>query len=135
MTTMKTSLYLGDINLQSTTSSTNGCWQTSICMNAQTNQFHNKNDCTYTLITIPQQDYFKSSNQNDNYEFIFKLLNTDMINVDLVPCLSFIFTGLFLTHRLNKKNHSTTSNDVFFNIASYGNKRLFHHLRKSLNII
>lgn len=125
---------VGDINLQPISSSKNGCWQTSVCINAQTSDFHIEKDCTYTLISIPRQEYFKSTTKKDAFNFIFKLSKTEMVNIELVPSLSFIFSGLFLTHRQNKKNQNTSSNDVFFNIASYGNKCLFNHLRKSLNI-
>ena len=125
---------VGDINLQPVSSSKNGCWQTSVCINAQTSDFHIEKDCTYTLISIPRQEYFKSTTKKDAFNFIFKLSKTEMVNIELVPSLSFIFSGLFLTHRQNKNTENNTSNDVFFNIASYGNKRLFHHLRKSINI-
>lgn len=124
---------VGDINLQPMSSSKSGYWQYSICINAQTQQFHNENDCTYTIINVPHQDYFKTSTKKPNYKFIFKLSNMDMVNIELYPTMSFIFSGLFLTHRQNKKNDNISSNDVFFNIASYGNKRLFNHLRKSIN--
>ena len=124
---------VGDINLQPLPSSKNGCWQTSICINAQTNQFHNENDCTYTLISIPYQTYFSRPSKKDRYHFIFKLSNTELIHLNFIPGVSFIFSGLFLTHRQNKNNNNTLSNDVFYNIASYGNKRLFNHLRKSIN--
>ena len=123
----------GSINLQSFPSSKNGCWQTSICVDAQTSHFHTENDCTYTLISVPDQVCFKSSANSNNYSFIFKLSNTELINLNLIPGVSFIFSGMYLTHRQNKNRDETSTNDVFFNVASYGNKRLFNHIRKSIN--
>ena len=102
----------GHINLQSTLTSENGCWQTSICINAQTKDFHNEHDCTYTLITVPDQDYFHPPSTNHNYQFLFKISKTDMIHIDMVPGVSFMFSGVFLTHRQNKKINSTSSNEV-----------------------
>ncbi len=119
--------------MKSTVSSKDGCWQTTICINAQTSKFHNENDCTYTVITIPRQAYFNQGNQNNEYHFIFKLTNCDKVHLKLHPGMSFIFSGLFLTHRQSKVQKENKSDSVFFNIGSYGNKRLFNHIRKSIN--
>ena len=51
---------------------------------------------------------------------------------------SFIFSGTMLTHRqfsmdgyMNKKKRESLN--PYFNIASYGNEKLFRHIRTSLN--
>jgi hypothetical protein len=111
-----------DINLKSNTSSKNGCWQTTICINAQTSKFHNENDCNYTIITIPRQAYFNHGNENNEYHFIFKLTNHDKVHLKLHPGMSFIFSGLFLTHRQSKVQKENKSDSVLFNIVSYENK-------------
>jgi uncharacterized UPF0160 family protein len=121
------------LNLKPMSSKSEGCWQTSICINAQTKQFHTKHDCTYTLICIPKQELEKSSKVPLKYDFLFQLTNENMINVALKPGVSFIFSGLFLTHRQNESRDDNTEDETFFNMASYGNKRLFHHLRKTYN--
>ena len=32
-----------------------GLWQSSVCVNCQTSILHTENDCTYTVITTPNQ--------------------------------------------------------------------------------
>ena len=44
---------MGQINLKSTETSLYGLWQSEICVNSYTDDFHNENDATYTLITVP----------------------------------------------------------------------------------
>ena len=120
-----------DLNFKETLASNSGCWQSSICVNAQTKKLHTEDDCTYTLISIPNQNRPKESQVR--YDFLFNLTGNDSLNIPLKPGVSFMFSGLFLTHRQNKSIEVTAKNDIFFNIASYGNKRLFHHLRKTIN--
>ena len=122
-----------DINLRENLGSINGCWQSSICVNAETQEYHTEHDCTYTLISIPNQS--KSKESKMKYDFLFNLTDKQSINIHLKPGVSFMFSGLFLKHRQNKSNTISNSDEPFFNIASYGNKRLFHHLRKTINRI
>lgn len=119
-----------DLNLREMSSYKDGCWQTCICMDAQTKHKHTEHDCTYTLISIPQQNIQKTSIK---YDFIFHLTKKHSINIPLKPGVSFIFSGFCLSHRQNKSRTSNKSDETFFNIASYGNKRLFYHLRKTYN--
>ena len=100
-----------------------------ICVNAETKEFHTEHDCTYTLISIPKQRHMNQL--STRYDFLFILTEKQSISIHLTPGVTFMFSGLFLKHRQNKSNES--SNDTFFNFASYGNKRLFHHIRKTLN--
>ena len=118
---------IGNVNLKQVPSSKYGCWQTSICVNAQTQEYHNESDCTYTIITIPKQ----RKNQSVSFDFLFMLSDKQYINIPLTEGVSFIFSGMFLTHRQNKYTIDDSIRGDFFNIASYGNKRLFSHLRKS----
>ena len=122
-----------DLNLKEMSSITEGCWQTSICIDAETREYHTEHDCTYTLISIPTQKTQKKNQTSIKYDFLFKLTNKQSINVTLKPGVSFIFSGLFLSHRQNKSRVGNTGDEHFFNMASYGNKRLFQHLRKTYN--
>ena len=120
-----------DLNLKEGFSSKDGCWQTSLCVNAVTKQFHTEQDCTYTLISIPNQAL-----NEDRYDFIFKINPQKHICIQMIPGLSFIFSGMYLTHRQNiSQSNMNKSSTNFFNVASYGNKRLFTHIRTSLNKI
>ena len=51
----------GDINLKLTSTHDVGLWQSAICTNAQTKIFHTEKDCTYTLITVPNQEEKKKN--------------------------------------------------------------------------
>ena len=43
-----------DISLKKMPSSICGLWHTSVCVNAHTPQLHTDQDCTYTMMTVPQ---------------------------------------------------------------------------------
>ena len=45
----------GDINIRKVKTSTNGLWTTQVCVDASTKIKHTKNDCTYTVISVPKQ--------------------------------------------------------------------------------
>jgi len=122
-----------DMNLKETPSISNGCWQTSICINAETKEYHTEHDCTYTLISVPNHSVPKPSLSSSKYDFLFRLTDNQSINITLKPGISLMFSGLFLTHRQNKSNDTTDTENNFFNIASYGNQRLFNHIRKTYN--
>ena len=122
-----------ELNIKETPSIADGCWQSSICVNAETKQMHTEHDCTYTLISIPKQVIPKDTKCFPKYDFLFKLTNNQSINISLKPGISFMFSGLFLTHRQNKSKVTQHDKMPFFNMASYGNKRLFHHIRKTYN--
>ena len=118
-----------ELNIKEGKATVDGCWHTSICINAETKCFHTEEDCSYTLITVPQQNVV-----NDRYDFIFQLKGNKHINLHMLPGTSFIFSGMYLTHRQNRliDTNSNEDNEHFFNIASYGNKRLFSHIRSTL---
>ena len=122
------------LNMKEVFTSKDGCWQSSLCINAITKEFHTEKDCTYTLISIPLQDCNHKKNKAHRYDFIFKINDRKHISIKLTPGTSFIFSGLYLTHHQNMSVDNETINESnFFNIASYGNKRLFTHLRKTIN--
>jgi len=69
----------------------------------------------------------------DNYQFLFHLTAKKYMSIPLYPGVSFIFSGTFLTHRQHRLEKTELNKEKFFNIASYGNKRLFNHIKKSYN--
>ena len=48
---------LGCLNITKTEVSDCGLWQLTICDTCQTSNFHTEDDCTYTVISTPNQDY------------------------------------------------------------------------------
>ena len=64
----------GNVNFKLAMTSKDGMWQSEICCDAMTRDYHTEKDCTYTFISIPYQ-------QNDNKNkvkpretfFLFKL--------------------------------------------------------------
>jgi hypothetical protein len=123
------------LNMKEVLSSKDGCWQSSLCIDAVTKLFHTEKDCTYTLITIPLQECKFDKKDSTRYDFIFKINDRRHINVRLTPGISFIFSGYYLTHRqsMSKMTKVDDQKFNFINIASYGNKRLFAHIRKTIN--
>ena len=66
------------------TISDSGLWQSEICINAMTRDFHTEKDITYTLISVPDQCHDGKNKKkaltptflfqiNDNMTFGFKL--------------------------------------------------------------
>jgi len=122
-----------DINIKEGYASKDGCWQMSLCVDAKTDEFHNESDCTYTLISIPRQSYLTNNSTCNRYHFLFQLTGRKNLNVPLYPGTSVLFSGMYLTHRQHHIADTSSSTNVFFNVASYGNKRLFNHIKKSFN--
>ena len=119
---------LRDINLQQTSASNNGLWQTCFCINAETAEFHTENDYTYTLIHVPKQ--VKNYRQCHHF-FSFKLSTDINVSFPLNKGTSVMFSGLYLTHRQLSNTIDTDKKDAFVNFASYGNARLYRHIRNS----
>ena len=119
---------IGTINLKETTASDEGIWQTCMCVNAQTTEFHTEMDCTYTLIHVPNQHVTEN---NSEYHFMFQLSTSVNVSIHMKPGLSFMFSGQFLTHRQSSDNNQQHKEGNFINFASYGNARLYRHIRNS----
>ena len=127
---------IGSVNLKKMSTSENGIWQSEICVNAKTNQFHTEKDVTYTFITIPQQKLKSNTGiLRNNTVFLFEMNEWTNVSLKMIPNLSFIFSGAMLSHRQHcgkiRDTFEEKELEPFFNIACYGNQKLFHHLRKS----
>ena len=119
----------GGINLKKLESTYHGVWQSSVCVNSSTERFHTEDDCTSTVIVVPKQ--VKMKNEKKVYRFIFQLKKHLNISFKLKYGVSFMFSGKCLTHRQQCSHPIQEKNDLFFNIAAYGNKRLYSHINKS----
>ena len=122
-----------NINIKEGYASKSGCWQTSICVNATTGKFHCENNCTYTLISVPKQNTTTTERKIHNYHFLFSLSDKKKLNIPLFHGISFVFSAAFLSHRQHRNQFNNSKDESFFNVASYGNKRLFNHIKKSFN--
>ena len=127
----------GDINFNLSKTSKDGLWQSELCVNAITRDFHTEKDVTYTLISVPQQDCIdKSKKKPSPTMFLFKINEDKTVGFKMSQNISFIFNGTMLTHRqfcedgYEKESIKGKVSD-FYNIACYGNQRLFNHLRHS----
>ena len=106
-------------------------WNINVCINASTEDFHTENDTSYTLITVPSQNSKDQHNCGSIYNFLFKLNEDLIISLPLTPDLSFLFSGTYLSHRHQGNKSTEKTTNPFVHISSYGNKRLFTHIRKS----
>ena len=102
-----------------------GCWKTVICVNAQTKELHSEQDVTYTTIAVPKQKSLQSQ-----YSFIFQINDAESISLLMNYGVHFLFSGMFLVHRQKCENKNEM--ELFFNFGSYGNNKLFTHLRKTM---
>ena len=122
----------GNICLNAVPTTEYGLWQSQICIDASTSTAHTEKDCTYTLISVPnQQNTFSRKVKRKSY-FLFVLNDHEKICIPLTPQVTFFFSGMCLVHR---QNHPSSDDHAinFLNIASYGNERLFNHIRSSFN--
>ena len=106
-------------------------WKTNVCVNATAGQFHTEKDTSYTIITVPMQDYGKQKREGNTYEFQFRLDDNNCIVLPMTPELTFIFSGIFVTHRQACNSKTSNNLEPFINLSSYGNERLFNHICKS----
>ena len=114
--------------LTKTKSTQSGCWNSSICVNAETQILHSEEDCTYTIIYAPRQKGIMTT-----YEFNFNFNDRHNLSLSLNSGVSFMFSGLCLKHKQCKFN--LHDNELFYNFSSYGNKRLLNHLKQTLDRI
>ena len=92
---------VGDVNLKKLTTSENGSWQFSVCVNATTALCHTERDCTYTVITVPNQHAEKRIKSKNIPNFCFKLNEKQNVTLCYDYNLSFVFSGYYITHNQN----------------------------------
>ena len=115
--------FVGGLNIERVPLSGYGLWQTSISINAQTTQFHTEKDCTYTVIHVPKKATEQKKIKQNDYRFLFKLKGN---------CNIGLFSGQCLTHRQSSNYDVSKDQSLFINFASYGNERMYRHLKTSI---
>ena len=121
---------IGDFNMNKVSISECGMWQSCICVNAQTTHIHTENDCTHTVITVPKQNIKKEP--TDDYTFLFELKKGETVGIKMSCGISFMFSGKYITHCQAHNESISKKNSVFVNIASYGNAKLYNHIKKTI---
>ena len=124
---------IGDFNLKKMEHSETGLWQAAVCVSCQTSHLHTENDCTYTVITTPRQE--TCGRKRPEYNFIFELKKGETIGLELETGISFIYSAKYLNHRQSYNENSGNASEVFINLASYGNERLYNHLKSTMKRI
>ena len=125
-----------DVNLRETETSPYGIWQCEVCCNAMTKLFHTEKDVTYTVISVPRQ-YSKSRlNRRQPTYFLLKLNDNKTVGIELLDDLSFLFSGTGITHRQfcqdsYDEEKLKDESKQFYNVACYGNEKLFRHIKAS----
>ncbi len=105
-----------------------GCLCGYICENAETKEYHQENDSSYTSIGVP---FFSDDvhSRFGNYRFQFKWNMNDMdnneFNVRLSQGTSLFYSGYCLYHRQNHYG----GNEAFYNISTYHNSKLYSHVK------
>ena len=100
---------------------------TAVCVSSQTEILHTEDDFTYTVISVPEQEQAE-----DEPVFIFELMDKYTLGVQMETGLSFIFSGKYLTHRQVIPDCNSKDGN-FINIASYGSKRLYNHIKSTVS--
>ena len=108
-----------------------GCWNTFLYVNGRTEQLHTEHDCAYTYITVPKQIRNEGTPLHNKPLFIFKFSDTQHLVLPLNDNISFAYNGQFITHRQAFMPSMNNNDNLFFNISSYGNEKIFNHLRRT----
>lgn len=108
-----------------------GFWNTMLYVDGRTEELHTEKDSTYTLITVPRQKFTMKRNIEHRPMFIFNFGPQNQVIFPLNQKICLIYNGRFVTHRQAYTQECEDSEDRFINISSYGNEKLFNHLRKT----
>lgn len=68
-----------NINLEEAKTSNSGLWQSQICVDASTDIAHTENECTYSLIQIPNQDLSLGKKAYTHLYFMLQLNQTNQV--------------------------------------------------------
>ena len=105
-----------------------GIWQSTMAVNGYTMELHHEDDCTYTVIHVPQQ---ADPILMKSYAFQSALGKKCNISFPFHDHTTILFCGTYLTHCQTCEDISTNNDKCFINFGAYGNRRLLSHIRKS----
>ena len=116
------------INLKKTSGSEYGIWKSIFCVNATTDKLHNEEDCSYTVVTVPEQNCMIKKRF---YNFLLKINESESIYFEMNHPISFIWSGKLLVHRQFCNVTDLEKGDYFYNLSTYTNQRIFNHVKNS----
>ena len=108
-----------------------------VCENAETMNFHQETDGSYTLLSVPFWDMNDLRSKNitlGNANFVFKWTSSNVeqseqryLPIKMSSGVSIYFSGFGCYHRQHR-----TDTEMFWNIGSYQNRSFFQNLKKSI---
>ena len=117
-------------------------------MNAVTAEEHTEPDCAYTMIAIPilnkhfgiMERHYLQSKRKSNREYMFEFhCNANKIVTIMLEAGTIIYYAAHaITHRQQSRRFEVNENNnnnwvpSFWNLATYGNKKLYTHTVKSI---
>ena len=108
-----------------------GSWNTHIFVNGCTHNFHAEKDCAYTCIHVPMQDSPTNTAIDKQPSFLFQLNDNQRLLLPLSKPISFMYNAQYVNHRQAYYPSNDEQISAFVNVSSYGNEKIFNHLRRS----
>ena len=84
---------------------------TTMCVNAETLEYHHEDDCTYTFLHIPRQ------RESTPHHLIFQLGIECNVSFDLNPSTSILFSAQYINHRQSAILPRVDNTEVFINFT------------------
>ena len=104
------------------------------CINASTRIQHTERDWSYTIITVPQQDW--SGKGDGHLQFFFHLTGGQegVICADMKPGATLFYHGFFITHQQLHRNGKFNESDgpCCVNHSAYANRCLCNYTNRTL---
>ena len=118
----------GNVNFKKVPVSASGLWKITVAIDAQSKTLHTEDECTYTMIHVPQQECPEKA---AFHHLQFALNEKNNIAIPLLENTTLMFSAQFLTHRHTIQDCPQHSKKSFVSFGSYGNRKLLSHLRNS----
>lgn len=95
-----------------------------MCFDAATEQMHTEKDWTYTVVTLPQQQWNHKGSEHQ-LTFNFSFSEKQSIQVQMVPGTIILYHGALVFHRQQHKGISNeTDTPCCLNLSGYANGKL-----------
>ena len=109
----------------SSTNKYKGMYSAWSCFSSYTKELHQDNDCSYTLIGVPANNY---NNGVYCFQFAWGDQLQQKINFLLTPGIILYYPGYAIHHR----QQEVEKKENFFNVACYHNCRFYRNINSSL---